>query len=149
MVVDVGKGWFPAWYFPTVDGRDAVSWALLYGGLAVMGHVFSFWVRFRGGKGVATSAGVLAAVAPLPMAAAALVWGVTVALFRIVSLGSLAAAVSVPLAAELAPGSLDGELRLFLWAMTLFVLWAHRSNIRRLMSGTEPRIKRRQSGAEV
>ena len=64
MVVDIAKGWLPVFLFPQVDGSAAWTWALAYGAAAIVGHVFSFWVGFRGGKGVATSGGVFLALAP-------------------------------------------------------------------------------------
>ena len=54
-LVDVAKGWFPAWAFPLLDGAAASGWAAAYGAAAILGHTFSCWVRFRGGKGVATA----------------------------------------------------------------------------------------------
>ena len=72
MVVDVGKGLVPTWLFPGVDGVALPQLALLYGFAAVLGHIFPIWARFRGGKGVATGAGVYIALAP---AAAAMVSG--------------------------------------------------------------------------
>ena len=74
-LVDVGKGWLPAWMFPMLDGGAADGWAAAYGAAAILGHTFSCWVRFRGGKGVATAAGAFLALSPLAVLAAALVWG--------------------------------------------------------------------------
>ena len=142
MVVDVTKGWFPAWYFPRIDGQEAWAWVLAYGALAVVGHVFSFWVRFRGGKGVATSAGVLIALAPKAVLAALVAWLLVLAAVRIVSVASLAAAVTIPTWLFFRPGAGGAALLAFTIAMALFVFWAHRSNIRRLLAGTEPRIGR-------
>ncbi len=139
VVVDVFKGFGPAWWFPQLDGRDAVSWAVLYGGIAIVGHVLSFWVGFRGGKGVATSAGVLAALAPAALAAGFGVWVLTALGTRIVSLASIAAVLAVPIAAWLLPGT-EPVLQGFLLSLALFVVWAHRSNIRRLLEGREPRM---------
>ena len=65
---DIFKGFAPVWWFPQLDDQTAPWWTVAYGAAAIVGHVFSFWVRFRGGKGVATSAGVLLAVAPLAAA---------------------------------------------------------------------------------
>ena len=106
-----------------------------------MGHVFSFWVRFRGGKGVATSAGVLLAVAPVAAAVGLGTWLVALLVSRMVSVASMAAAVAVPVAGFF----LDPEpaVMVFLVLMAAFVVWAHRSNIRRLLAGEEPRIDRR------
>ena len=140
IVVDVFKGFAPVWWFPGLDDRTAAWWTLVYGGAAIVGHVFSFWVRFRGGKGVATSAGVLAAVAPVAVIAGFATWLLAAAITRTVSVASLAAALAVGVAGLLLP---DAELpaRVFLGFIAVFVVWAHRSNIRRLLAGDEPRFE--------
>ena len=137
---DIFKGFAPVWWFPQLDDRTAPWWTVAYGGAAILGHVFSFWVRFRGGKGVATSAGVLVAVAPVAAAIGFGTWLVALAASRMVSVASMAAAVAVPLAGLfLDPGP---AVMVFLGLMAVFVVWAHRSNIRRLLAGEEPRIDR-------
>lgn len=153
VVVDVFKGFAPAWWFPHWDGQEAAWWAAVYGGAAVVGHVFSFWVRFRGGKGVATTAGVLGAIAPGALAAGFAVWFLVAATTRIVSLASIAAALALPVAAWLLPDAWllpEGGpvVRGFLAVMALFVVWAHRSNIRRLRDGTEDRMGRGSAEGE-
>jgi acyl phosphate:glycerol-3-phosphate acyltransferase len=140
VVVDVAKGWAPAALFPVWAGAGA-GWALVYGATAIVGHVFSVFVGFRGGKGVATSGGVFLALAPWAVLIGFVVWGVTVVLTRIVSVGSLAAAVVLPLAvfATNAP-------RPVLWlsvVLSIFVIYAHRANIRRLARGEENRFGRK------
>ena len=142
---DAFKGFAPAWWFAKWDGQEGAAWAVAYGGAAVAGHVFSCWVRFRGGKGVATSAGVLAALAPAALAAGFAAWLAVALTTRIVSLASVAAAVTVALSAWLLPQTglaPDGGpvVKVFLTAVGLFVVWAHRSNIRRLLAGAEPRM---------
>lgn len=138
---DAFKGFAPAWWFARWDGEDAAAWAVAYGSAAVAGHVFSFWVGFRGGKGVATSAGVLAALAPVALGTGMAAWLVVALATRVVSLASIAAAATVLLAAWLLPDRLapDGGrlVQGFLTAVGLLVMWAHRSNIRRLLAGTE------------
>ncbi len=140
ILVDVAKGWVPAAFFPIWDGTAPPEWALAYGAVAILGHVFSVFVAFRGGKGVATSAGVFMALAPWAVLIAALVWLVVVVLTRTVSLGSLLAAVVLPLAVYA-----TGEPRIELWlslGLASFVIYAHRSNIRRLLRGEESRFTR-------
>lgn len=108
------------------------------GGLAAtVGHMFPLWLRFRGGKGVATGFGVLVAASPLAGFAAALVWLVVAALTRISSAGALAAAAAAPLLAWAASGRLTALLALCVGAL---IWWRHDANIRRLLAGTEPRI---------
>lgn len=140
VVVDVAKGWVPTAFFPLWDGGAPPEWELAYGAAAIVGHVFSVFVGFRGGKGVATSAGVFLALAPWAVLIAGVVWGVVVLLTRIVSLASLLAAIVLPIAVFA-----TGEPRFELWlsvGLSAFVIHAHRSNIRRLLRGEESRFIR-------
>ncbi|MFO7895179.1 MAG: glycerol-3-phosphate 1-O-acyltransferase PlsY [Longimicrobiales bacterium] len=137
-LVDVAKGAVPVALFPRWDQTAAPEWALAYGAAAIVGHVFSVYVRFKGGKGVATSAGVFAALAPWATLAALGAWVVVVALTRIVSLGSLVAAVTLPVAVYLTDEPML-ELSLAV-GLALFVIYAHRSNIGRLLRGEENRF---------
>ena len=141
MILDVFKGWFPTVWFPLWDGAPA-GWALAYGAAAIVGHVFSVWVAFRGGKGVATSAGVFLALAPWAVLIAFIVWGVTVILTRIVSLASILAALVLPVAVFVT-NEPPVELGLSV-ALAAFVIYAHRSNIRRLLAGEESRFGRKK-----
>jgi len=140
VVVDVFKGWFPVWYFPRLMNEGPWAWVLAFGAAAIVGHVFSFWVGFRGGKGVATSAGVLIGLAPMAALAGFIVWTVAVWVTRRVSVGSIAAAIALPLAIAGSPGEGGDALLGFTVALAIFVIWAHRTNIGRLMRGQEPRI---------
>jgi acyl phosphate:glycerol-3-phosphate acyltransferase len=104
---------------------------------AFLGHCYPVWLRFNGGKGVATALGILLVLSwPVALIAAG-VWLATVALFRISSLGGLMAALAAPIAA-LALGKL--QLTVLLLAMALLIVWKHRSNIDRLGRGEEPKI---------
>lgn len=142
IVVDVFKGFAPVWWFPGLDDRTAVWWTAAYGAAAIVGHVFPFWVRFRGGKGVATSAGVLAAVAPAAAVVGAVAWVLALAVSRMVSVASMVAAVAVGIAGLFMSGvGVAGKA--FFGFIAVFVVWTHRSNIRRLMVGEEPRIDAR------
>lgn len=145
MVVDIFKGWLPTALFPLWDGAGPPEWALAYGAAAIVGHVFSIYVGLRGGKGVATSAGVFLALAPWAVVIGLVVWGVTVTLTRIVSLGSLLAALVLPVAVFA-----TNEPAVEVWlsvGLALFVIYAHRVNIRRLVRGTENRFGRRTEDA--
>jgi len=146
LVVDVLKGWLPVWWLPRLAPELGPDWALAFGAAAIVGHVFSFWVGFRGGKGVATSAGVLIALAPLAMAAALVAWAVVLAATRMVSAGSMAAAVTAPLWAAMAPGTRPALL-VFLSLLGCFILWAHRSNIGRILRREEPKVGRARETA--
>lgn len=140
-IIDIAKGWFPAAFFPLWDASPRAEWALAYGAAAILGHVFSVFVRFKGGKGVATSAGVFLALAPYAVLAGLVVWAVIVYATGYVSLASIAAAALLP---PLVFG-LRGASPVF-WvslALALFVVYAHRANIRRLLRGEEHRFRRK------
>lgn len=109
---------------------------------AFLGHVFPVWLRFRGGKGVATFLGVVLALCwPLGLALCA-TWLAVAALGRISSLAALVAAASAPVWSLLLG---QPQLALLTVALALLVFWTHRENIRRLRAGTEPRIGRRNA----
>jgi glycerol-3-phosphate acyltransferase PlsY len=146
-LVDVLKGWFPVWFFPQRDHSALWEWTLAYAAAAILGHVFSFWVRFKGGKGIATSAGAFLGLSPWGVLVALFVWiGVTFST-RIVSAGSLAAAVALPLVLLFVPHKGGNSLVLFTVALAAFVFWAHRSNIRRLLRGEENRFGKKKGTA--
>ena len=120
--------------------------AILAAAVCVAGHSFSVWLKFKGGKGVATSAGALFGVVPIAAFAIFLVWIIVFEATRYVSLASIVAAFALPVAvaalvwADQAEGTV---LFPFSLAMTLLVVWRHRSNISRLVKGTEPRFERK------
>lgn len=114
----------------------------LAAGAAFFGHLYPLWLRFKGGKGVATYAGILFALHwPLGIVYG-LAWIGVLAVSRISSLGGLVAAAAAPIAAALL-----GQMHLviLLVACSLIVFWKHRENIQRLMAGTEPRIGKKQA----
>lgn len=139
---DMAKGFVPAALFPRLDGEAAGAWALAYGAAAIVGHVFSVYVRFKGGKGVATSAGVFLALAPWAVAVGLTVWLAVLALTGIVSAASVAAAAVVPVAVWATAGR--GPVLWLSGALALFIIYAHRSNIRRLLRGEERSFRRRR-----
>jgi glycerol-3-phosphate acyltransferase PlsY len=106
---------------------------------AILGHNYTPWLGFRGGKGVATSAGVLAALLPLALVVVFSLWLILVLITRTVSIGSVAAAVALPVTTAF---FYPGEWVYFGLALltAALVIWGHRSNIRRLIAGTEPRL---------
>lgn len=136
LVADVAKGAVPV---VVCRGLDlAPGWAVVAGVASIAGHNWSVFLGFRGGKGIATSFGVLAALSPKAAAVAAALWVTAVAVTRYASVGSVLAMLSVPVsmllwkepAAHLAFGV----------AAALLGLVRHRSNLRRLVEGTELRI---------
>ena len=104
---------------------------------AMIGHLYPVWLKFQGGKGVATLFGVIAPLMPLGAAVYALVWVALLLIVRISSVASIAAAASAPVSAAVL-----GEDAIFpmLLGFALLVVWKHRANIQRLLQGTEPRI---------
>ena len=139
---DIAKGAVPVLVFaPRVS--DSQVFALGCGIVAILGHVFSVFVRFRGGKGVATAAGVMLGLTPLALGVAALTWLLIVALSGYVSLASIAAAAVFPVAVYALERLERPEI---LWLDILVaaaIVWLHRANIRRLLDGTESRFGRR------
>lgn len=142
VAVDVLKGWFPVWYFPQLHGDVPWAWALAYGAAAIVGHVFSFWVGFKGGKGVATSGGVFLAVAPLALLGGVVAWSLVMIATGISSAGSLAAALIVPVLVFFTPHQGGDVTFWFTVGLAVFVIWSHRSNIGRLMRGEESSFKK-------
>ncbi|MGH7448728.1 MAG: glycerol-3-phosphate 1-O-acyltransferase PlsY [Longimicrobiales bacterium] len=139
-IVDMTKGFLPVYFFPRIDGAEPIGWALAYGAAAIIGHMFSLYVGFRGGKGVATGGGVFLALAPIAAAGSLLIWAVLVFTTGYVSLGSIAAAAALPVLVAVTGAPLS-VLGLAL-ALGAFVIYAHRANIHRLRRGQEHRFRR-------
>jgi acyl phosphate:glycerol-3-phosphate acyltransferase len=105
---------------------------------ALLGHLYPVWLKFRGGKGVATFLGILIALLPIAAAVYALIWILLLLTLRISSVAGLTAAVTAPITAAI----LHSSLFPMLLGFAVLVLWKHRENIARLMRGTEPRVGR-------
>jgi glycerol-3-phosphate acyltransferase PlsY len=130
--------------------EDITVVRLMAGACAVIGHIFSVFVGFKGGKGVNTAAGMLIGVAPVEVAIAFGVFAIAVTLSGYISLGSILAAIILPGAMafryNVAGVNIDGYHTLiwFSIAISLLVIYMHRTNIRRLLSGTENRMHKLQ-----
>ena len=111
---------------------------LVAGAVAFLGHCYPIWLGFKGGKGVATYAGLLAFASPLALAVGAPIWLGLFALTRISSLSALIAAAIVPGGAYLLGETRFAAITLF--ALSVLVFWTHRENIKRLIAGTEPKF---------
>ncbi len=149
MVFDLLKGYVLTRWLPTImdSGAEQVYLALLAGTAAVLGHVFTPYLKLRGGKGVATAAGMFLALSPASAALAAAVFFAVAFGTRIVSLASLAASCTLPLASFLlnqcGVAFVHPAVQWLTVAVAALVAWTHRTNVRRLLAGTESRFGRR------
>jgi glycerol-3-phosphate acyltransferase PlsY len=148
VILDVAKGFVPAWFFAGAAGLG-FSWTLAFGAAAIVGHMFSVWVRFKGGKGMATSAGVFLGLAPWAVLGGLVVWCVLTFSTGYVSLGSMGAAIVMPLLVIVTPHVGGNGLLWFASGLAVVVIWAHRGNVGRLMRGEENRFGSRGRSAEA
>ena len=132
-LLDIGKGTAAV----LIAGQLGAGFALLGGVGAFLGHCYPVWLRFNGGKGVATMMGICLALAWQVALVYAIIWVSVLAATRISSVGGMAAAISAPIIAFLIDKSAIGVMLL---ALALLVVWKHRANIGRLRAGTEPRV---------
>jgi acyl phosphate:glycerol-3-phosphate acyltransferase len=143
---DIAKGVIPVLVFaPQVSSSELFQ--LACGIAAILGHVFSIFVNFKGGKGVATAAGVMLGLVPLALALAAAVWGVVLLFTGYVSLSSIAAAAVLPLAVYLLEPPRSPVLWWLVVLVAVGVIVLHRRNIERLFKGTENRFGRRAASS--
>jgi glycerol-3-phosphate acyltransferase PlsY len=139
MLLDIAKGAGAVQWVSTLTAGAAAP--ALAGVAAVVGHIYPVWLRFRGGKGVATAAGAFSVLTPMALAPAAVLFVVTVWLTRFVSLGSLVATIALgPIAASLGAPPVVVLAAVLAAALIVF---RHRSNIQRLVAGTERRVGER------
>ncbi len=136
MILDIGKGAVSV--LAAYAGAGSHNSMAAAGAAAVVGHVYPIWLRFHGGKGVAVAAGVFSVLAPLAAMLAAAVFFTTVWLTRVVSLGSMAATVTLPSVAWLtgAPPPVVAAAI----GTGILILFRHRANLRRIAAGTERRM---------
>lgn len=152
LLLDIAKGAVPVWLVRALPiahdvpgGPEAA--ALIAGLAAVAGHVWTFLAGWKGGKGVATTVGVLLAVAPRAFLVFVAVFVVTVAATRYISLGSILGALAFSITlAFVAPGGWHGLTFAFGVAIALLVIVRHRENIQRLARGTERRFEWNRGG---
>jgi len=143
LLVDIGKGVLPVLFLPDLDlpgiGLDSEisrEWlAYACGGAAIFGHCYPVWFQFMGGKGAATTLGVLAAVAPLTIFPAALIWFGMLFVFGYVGLATVISAVAIPVFVVFTDWPDQPGLFLFTSLIALFVAYTHRSNIQKLVQG--------------
>ncbi len=149
LLTDMAKGFLPVYYLPLLFPLENYGefYPLLIGIATILGHIFTLFAGFRGGKGVGTTAGVFAAIIPWSLISALLIFGVTLKVTNYVSLSSILAAVSVvvtlPLFRFFGCQPLDTRVLAIITAVCLLIIYRHKNNIRRLINGTENKITER------
>ncbi|HYX69184.1 MAG TPA: glycerol-3-phosphate 1-O-acyltransferase PlsY [Terriglobales bacterium] len=160
LLLDAGKGFLAVAgtlvFFARATVHDP-AWAVAlgaYAGLwAILGHVFPVWLKFKGGKGVATAAGAFALLIPRALLIALAIFFLAILVTRYVSLGSILAGVTLPVAAHFVPPRSAGEslgsaqLTALVAAASLLIILKHHQNIRRLLAGTEHRFEWKRKSA--
>ncbi len=148
LVIDIGKGWLATAVLPgaalpgLAAGAADRHWLVAACGVAaILGHLYPLWYGFRGGKGVATLIGTVLGAAPLLLLPMLAVWLLTVILSGYVGLGSMLGALTFALGAAVRPQT-RGALLAFAVLTAALIVYTHRSNITRMLAGTEPRARR-------
>jgi glycerol-3-phosphate acyltransferase PlsY len=151
LLVDALKGYAAvAWLSPCLMNlfnsppAEAETLRVVAGIAAVLGHNYTCWLKFKGGKGIATSAGVYFALAPLAVNIALGAWIIVFLLGRFVSVASIAAAVALPVAVWFTKDSIF--LGVVTTALGLLAIYKHKGNIQRLIRGTESRVGFKSKG---
>lgn len=137
---DAAKGWLAMWLAAKV-GADGTAYALT-GLAAFLGHLYPVFLKFKGGKGVATAIGVLIGLDGWLALAAALIWLATAIISRYSSLAAITAAAVAPTLALAWHG--PGAIAFVVGLMCLLLIWRHRGNLGRLLAGTESRIGKKK-----
>jgi glycerol-3-phosphate acyltransferase PlsY len=147
-LLDAAKGFLPVYFAPRLFPEVNPTTLQIVCCISVIaGHNWTCWLKFKGGKGVATSSGAMLAILPMPFLCAFGVWAIIFAIWRYVSLASIGAAVAMPIA-TLFYGR-DVMFFVFTAILAAVVIYKHKSNIQRLLAGTENRIgKRNEPGGK-
>lgn len=140
---DVAKGVIPVivaacWIGPDNPGLEI--WVSLVALFCVVGHMYPIFLKFKGGKGIATSTGVFLVIAPLGVLLGILVFSIVLAKWRFVSLGSISAALCMPILVALLPNSMFPSPKVFISlavVVSVLIFYRHRENIKRLVRGEE------------
>lgn len=138
---DAFKGWLPVWL---ALQSNMLMWVVAAVGLAVfLGHLYPIFHRFKGGKGVATALGVMLAIAPLLGLAALVTWIVVFAISRYSSLGAIVAAALSPVYAWFLLSAYKDYI-ITVAVMSIFLIWRHKTNIQKLLAGTESGFSKKE-----
>lgn len=140
LLLDAGKGYFALWLGERWGHDPAILAAMLLA--VILGHLYSPWLRFRGGKGVATALGAFLALAPGPLLGALAVFVLVLLAWRYVSLASIAACAALPvwLLIPLNQGTLAPVIEAAAVAVGILIVFRHRANLGRLRRGTEAKL---------
>ena len=150
LLIDIGKGWIatgllaPARLLGLAAAPPQLrAWSVAVCGIVVMlGHIYPLWHGLRGGKGVATLVGAVVGAAPVLLLPMLVVWLLAVIAFGFVGLASILGAAAFAVAAAASPASPPAPLLTFAVASALLIAFTHRSNVSRMLAGTEPRVRR-------
>ncbi|MBU8921145.1 MAG: glycerol-3-phosphate 1-O-acyltransferase PlsY [Bacteroidales bacterium] len=143
LLFDIGKG-FLAVKLVSMFGIGGILQVLVGVLVVILGHNYSIFVKFSGGKGVGTTAGAFLAMAPVAVGICFLIWALILLIFRIVSVASMISALFLPVIILIVNHFLESRTHSYIVIMSVvmaaLVVYKHRSNLRRLSNGTEPRI---------
>lgn len=143
LIIDIGKGFLAVSLAKIIIPNPTDLTLIIVGLFAIAGHIFTIFLKFMGGKGVATSAGVFIALIPIPVIITLFVFVITVWISKFVSLGSILAAFTL-LITELIINVLNSfaelEILIFTFIIALFIIIRHKANIHRLINGNENKI---------
>ena len=141
LLLDAGKGFAAVLLannlFANPHSRLSLTLAAFF---AVLGHLFPVWLKFRGGKGVATGFGSFVLIVPKSILCMIGIFVVVVAIFRYVSLGSVVAAALLPILAWGLHEYVQPRELLLIFATSILIIWKHRKNLSRIAAGTEPKL---------
>lgn len=144
LLMDAAKGFAPVFAAPRLfPGLDRSALQIVCCLSVIAGHNWTCWLKFKGGKGVATTAGTMLAMLPAPMLCGLVVWVVVFGIFRYVSLASICAAAALPVATWLF--NHDGTMLIFTVLIGGLAISKHKANIQRLLAGTENRVGTKKS----
>jgi glycerol-3-phosphate acyltransferase PlsY len=150
LLADAAKGFVSARFVPLLalscfgaGGARREPLALVGGVAAIVGHNYTCWLKFKGGKGIATTGGVVLAWAPAACLSALGLWGIVLAITRYVSLASICAALLLPFAVWYWSGS--ATMTYVMGALSLMAIYKHKKNIQRLFQGTESKVGRKKT----
>jgi glycerol-3-phosphate acyltransferase PlsY len=135
--VDVAKGFVPVYFALIIDSSFYYSVAVAFA--AIIGHMFTIFLKFNGGKGVATGLGVFLALMPLPSVVAFIIFSLVFVFSGYAALGSVCAAVGLSLASFFSGYGVDHIM--FSFVVSVFIIYKHRANIKRLKGGSENRFR--------